>query len=141
MSGVDILVFGLAMVVSAILSFFMVYLIVSIVDLQSGMDPVQMCRSVNMLVYPEYLLHGLLSLALLVSGNWYLIPLTLPVDIFHAFQYKKNEHFLDPLVVFSVVERLRNIGRVKLGIYVIMFFTFIYWYALPNGIIICFHMF
>jgi len=124
-STIPIFVWMSALTISAFVIFSKVFLVVSLVDLESDfMNPTDMCRKTNQLVIPEYLAHGLLTFIFLITGNWLEFLINLPLIIFRIFRVRAGKHRLDPTKIFSVIAPEKKIAVSVLIFYMLCLFYY-----------------
>eukprot|EP01100_Stratorugosa_tubuloviscum_P006337 TRINITY_DN273_c2_g4_i1.p1 TRINITY_DN273_c2_g4~~TRINITY_DN273_c2_g4_i1.p1 ORF type:complete len:155 (+),score=30.00 TRINITY_DN273_c2_g4_i1:92-556(+) len=113
------IIFSLALLFSSL------YMLVSFADLQQrAIDAVEMCKPVNKLQYPEFLIHGLMFFLLLFSPRWYDSLLHLPLVIYNIYIYRNKMYLLDPTRVFDefYAGKFKRLAWVKLGFFLLFFF-------------------
>ncbi|XP_044504675.1 protein cornichon homolog 1-like isoform X1 [Mangifera indica] len=109
-------VMNLAFIVSSF------YQLLCLVDLEGDqMNPFEASASINFWVVKEFLLYGVFSVLLLVTGHWLIFLITLPLAGYHALLYMKRQHLIDVTEVFRNLKVEKNLRLFKLGFYVVFF--------------------
>ncbi|KAL7751148.1 hypothetical protein RI367_003353 [Sorochytrium milnesiophthora] len=146
MAGAGIFLF--AVVMAAVLLFAMVFFIIMFSDLECDyINPVELCNKLNQFVMPEYIAHGVLSGAFLLSGNWLALLLNAPLLVYHvkksaAFRLRDldtqglmrasvrrivdRRYLYDATEIFQTLQAHKRESLIKLGFYLLCFFYYLY---------------
>jgi protein cornichon len=95
-------------------------------------NPIDLCSKLNHFVLPDMILHGLITLLLLLFGNWIDFFVNLPIAAWNVHKYRILTRILGQKYRFDATEIFRTIGAqkresfVKLGFYLVCFFLFLY---------------
>eukprot|EP01104_Vermistella_antarctica_P006770 TRINITY_DN17476_c0_g1_i1.p1 TRINITY_DN17476_c0_g1~~TRINITY_DN17476_c0_g1_i1.p1 ORF type:complete len:151 (+),score=25.91 TRINITY_DN17476_c0_g1_i1:175-627(+) len=117
----------LVLILSGVSIFITVFVVVSIVDLQANaINPINMCKRANPMVVREFILHAVITFIFLINGYYIEFLINLPVDIFNVIRYRNRHHLFDATTVFHASKREQKIGLIKLGVYVVLFFLYLY---------------
>lgn len=124
----------LALILTAILIFCVIYQIISFDELKTDYkNPIDQCRSLNPLVLPEYLLHGLFVVLFAVAFEWLTVVINLPLLAYHIHRYAHRPvmscpGLYDPTTIMNSDELNRGMkeGWVKLAFYILTFFYYLY---------------
>uniref|UniRef100_A0A1I8HJN6 Cadherin domain-containing protein n=1 Tax=Macrostomum lignano TaxID=282301 RepID=A0A1I8HJN6_9PLAT len=110
------------------------YAVIAFDELQNDYkNPIDQCRSLNSLVLPEYIVHALMSLMFLFSGQLFSFILNLPLAAYHVKRYidrpvLSSPGLYDPTSIMNAdkLRRAMREGWVKLAIYLCSFFYYLY---------------
>ncbi|KAF8386651.1 cni-1 [Pristionchus pacificus] len=124
----------IALIVAAFCIFFAIYTVICIDELKTDYkNPIEQCRSLNILVLPEYILHGIMTLLFIFSMQIIATIFNVPLVLFHAYTYSKRPvmsgpGIYDPTTILNRTElsRCMRISWVKLAFYLISFFYYLY---------------
>ncbi|KAK4766945.1 hypothetical protein SAY86_014696 [Trapa natans] len=76
---------------------------------------------INRWIIPDFVMQGVLSLLLLVSGHWFMFLISVPITCYHAMLYVKKQHLIDVTEIFRVISAEKKYRLVKLGLLSILF--------------------
>ncbi|BFU26069.1 cornichon, putative [Entamoeba histolytica HM-1:IMSS-B] len=94
-----------------------------IVDLESDeLSPIDFCRRVNRLLFPEFIIHSILTLLFIPHLNWLELLLTLPVLLFDIIQLFKKDFQYNPTSVFYQIKNREKLSYTKLAYYLALIF-------------------
>ncbi|PAA48699.1 hypothetical protein BOX15_Mlig015193g4 [Macrostomum lignano] len=124
----------LALIFTAFLLFVVIHHVIAFDELQNDYkNPIDQCRSLNSLVLPEYIVHALMSLMFLFSGQLFSFILNLPLAAYHVKRYidrpvLSSPGLYDPTSIMNAdkLRRAMREGWVKLAIYLCSFFYYLY---------------
>lgn len=124
----------LALILTAILIFFVIYQIIAFDELKTDYkNPVDQCNSLNPLVLPEYFMHVVFCVLFLGAGEWVTVLLNAPLIAYHANRYMNRPvmsrpGLYDPTTIMNANElsRGQKEGWIKLAFYIISFFYYLY---------------
>ncbi|KAI6654244.1 hypothetical protein LOD99_643 [Oopsacas minuta] len=126
-----IFMYGAALLADIALIFLTIWNVVSFDELKNDFkNPVDLCKSLNPLVLPEYSLQAVFSLTFLLTFKFVSLLLTAPITIYHAFRYTRRTSrslgIYDPTTIMNrrELERCQREGWIKLAYYIVMFFYF-----------------
>mmetsp|Transcript_20422 Transcript_20422/g.28638 ORF Transcript_20422/g.28638 Transcript_20422/m.28638 type:complete len:140 (-) Transcript_20422:148-567(-) len=109
------------------LVFVVVYFLALFSDLETdSISPIDMCRHLNLFVYPEMIGHAVLTVLFLVTGRWFLFFLNLPLVAWHAYRYNLRTHMLDATQIYRDLSKETKVLFVKLGYYMICFCIYLF---------------
>ena len=64
-----------------------VYFLALFSDLETdNINPIDMCKHLNLFVYPEIVAHGVLTFLFLITGNWLPFLLNVPLVLWHVYR-------------------------------------------------------
>ncbi|GMT10524.1 hypothetical protein PFISCL1PPCAC_1821 [Pristionchus fissidentatus] len=124
----------MALIVAAFCIFFAIYTVICIDELKTDYkNPIEQCRSLNILVLPEYILHAIMTIFFIVAMQIIATVANVPLVLFHAYTYSKRPvmsgpGIYDPTTILNRVElnRCMKVSWVKLAFYLISFFYYLY---------------
>ncbi|KAK4799080.1 hypothetical protein SAY86_024445 [Trapa natans] len=87
---------------------------------------------INRWIIPDFVLQGVLSLLLLVSGYWFLFLISVTIACYHVMLYIKKQHLVDITEIFRVIGSEKKYRLVKLGLLLIIF-LFVAFRCLTSG--------
>ncbi|ELP93978.1 protein cornichon, putative [Entamoeba invadens IP1] len=94
-----------------------------IVDLQSDeLSPVDFCSRVNPVLFPEFLIHIVLTFLFIPHMNWLELFITVPVLVYDVISFLKHDHFYQPITVFNNIRMKEKISYSKLAYYLAFIF-------------------
>jgi len=124
-----ILLWVISIVVLGFLMFTAVFGVISISHLENDyVNSVDMCKTLNGLVLPEYVVQAGLVIYLFFFKYWIEFAIAAPTLAYHAYLYRKGLHLLDPVRLYHG-EQLRLERKkyyLKLIYYLICFMFFLY---------------
>jgi len=104
-----------------------VYAIVSLGDLESDyLNPIDFCSRLNKFVIPEYAVQGILSVLLLLTGNYLDFLVNFIMLSYNGYQLYARKHLLDPTTIFNRLSHEKYKGIFKLIFYMATFFLYLY---------------
>ncbi|KPI92914.1 Protein cornichon [Papilio xuthus] len=126
----------IALIVDAFLIFFSIFHVIAFDELKTDYkNPIDQCNSLNPLVLPEYLLHLLINLLFLLSGEWFSLFLNVPLILYHIHRYRtrpvmSGPGLYDPTSIMNadVLTICQREGWIKLAFYLLSFFFYLYGY-------------
>lgn len=89
-------------------------------------NPIDLCSRLNPFIGPKIILHGVLSVLLLVTGHWITFLLNVPLLAFNINTVIKNQYTLDATEIFRTLNRHKKESFAKLGFHLIIFFVYLY---------------
>ncbi|PKI72191.1 hypothetical protein CRG98_007389 [Punica granatum] len=81
---------------------------------------------INRWILPEFVLQGVLTLLLLVTGHWIMFLISVPLTCYHVMLYIKKRHLIDVTEIFRVIGAEKKYRLVKLGLLSILFLCVIF---------------
>eukprot|EP00123_Amoebidium_parasiticum_P019284 comp24436_c0_seq1/m.46703 comp24436_c0_seq1/g.46703 ORF comp24436_c0_seq1/g.46703 comp24436_c0_seq1/m.46703 type:complete len:135 (-) comp24436_c0_seq1:418-822(-) len=121
------ILFVMAVILSALLLFMMVYFIIMFSDLEVDyINPIDLCQKLNQYVLPEYGVHGVLTLAFLLNMEILPFLINTPLLGYNIYNYTQGKHHLDPTVIFRDLNKHKRDCFVKLGFFLLCFFYYLY---------------
>jgi protein cornichon len=123
-----------ALFFTAFLIFFAIWHVIAFDELKNDhKNPIDQCRTLNLLVLPEYCLHGLIVLLILIGGDLITFLLNLPLILFNIRKYLKRPlisgwGIYDPTSIMHGDILNLNIkeGWIRLAFYMLTFFYYLY---------------
>jgi len=123
-----------ALISDVFLIFFSIFHIIAFDELKTDYkNPIDQCKSLNPLVLPEYLLHILITLLFLLSGEWLSLAINLPLVAYHVNRYlnrpvMSGPGLYDPTSIMGAdsLNRYQKEGWLKLLFYLLCFFYYLY---------------
>ncbi|TYZ61541.1 hypothetical protein PybrP1_006865 [[Pythium] brassicae (nom. inval.)] len=93
-----------------LLTFLNGYWLITLDELElDHLNPADVAKRLNKLVYPEMVLHGVLMFLCLVAWAPYVLLLNVPIALWHARRVMRNEHMLDPTEIL----RFKNLQAAR----------------------------
>lgn len=109
------------------LLFCSVYSLVLFSDLTvDHINPIELCSILNRLILPEYIGHFYVTSMLVLRGYIVTALLNAPLIAYNVQRYLQKRHLLDNTSIFSDVHREKRVCEVKLGVHLLLFFTYLY---------------
>ncbi|XP_034827029.2 UDP-glycosyltransferase UGT5-like [Maniola hyperantus] len=124
----------IALIVDAFLIFFSIFHVIAFDELKTDYkNPIDQCNSLNPLVLPEYLLHLIINLLFLLSGEWFSLLINVPLILYHIHRYRNRPvmsgpGLYDPTSIMNadVLTVCQREGWIKLAFYLLSFFLYLY---------------
>ena len=127
----NIFLYGGALLADILLIFLTIWNVVSFDELKNDFkNPVDLCKSLNPLVLPEYALQAIFTLTFVLTLKFFSLLITAPLTLYHAFRYlRRNKGSLgvyDPTTIMNrrELDWCQREGWIKLACYIVMFFYF-----------------
>ena len=126
----NIFMYGAALLADIALIFLTIWNVVSFDELKNDFkNPVDLCRSLNPLVLPEYALQAIFTLTFGLTLKFVSVLITAPLTVYHAFRYAKRSTrsgIYDATTIMNrkELDRCQREGWIKLAYYIVMFFYF-----------------
>eukprot|EP01116_Phalansterium_solitarium_P007464 TRINITY_DN20151_c0_g1_i1.p1 TRINITY_DN20151_c0_g1~~TRINITY_DN20151_c0_g1_i1.p1 ORF type:complete len:137 (-),score=4.76 TRINITY_DN20151_c0_g1_i1:103-513(-) len=115
------------LIVDCVFVFGNVYFLALYSDLESDhTNPIDMCKQVNAYSMPEMIGHAVFTVLFLLTGNYYLFLLNLPLLAWHAYRFQKRQHRIDPTQVFRVLGFETKVLYCKLAFYMVCFCVYLF---------------
>ncbi|KAG6959678.1 hypothetical protein JG688_00009974 [Phytophthora aleatoria] len=93
------------------LTFLNGYWLITLDELElDHLNPADVAKRLNKLVYPEMVLHGILMFLCLLAWAPWVFLLNVPIAIWHARRVMRNEHMMDPTEIL----RFKNLQQARL---------------------------
>ncbi|KAK2722688.1 hypothetical protein QYM36_003017 [Artemia franciscana] len=96
-------------------------------------NPVELCKTLNPLVLPEYMTHIFMNILFLFAGEWTSLAFNIPLIAYHAYRYSKRTQmssfsFYDPTNIMNadVLNFFIREGWIKMIFYLLSFFYYLY---------------
>lgn len=130
----DFYVFLVAMIISIVLLFIMVWHLIMVDELKNDYrNPLDFCQTMNRLVLPEYLLHAFVTLMMLLCGYWFTCLFNIPLVAYHVWRYTNRPTMSGPGLYDATIVMNRaqlslytKEGFVKIGFYVLSFLVYLF---------------
>ncbi|CEG42309.1 protein cornichon homolog 4 [Plasmopara halstedii] len=107
----QVLVAVLSFIDIVALTFLNGYWLITLDELElDHLNPADVAKRLNKLVYPEMILHGILMLLCLLAWAPWVFLFNLPMAVWHARRYMRNEHMMDPTEIL----RFKNLQQARL---------------------------
>jgi len=90
------------------------------------MNPIDVCRTLNILVLPEFYLLWLGAAMYLLTLNWVELLFSLPLAAYNAYQMFRKQHYYDPTQAHRVRSLVKKRALLKLAFFVLLFFWSLY---------------
>ncbi|XP_057547868.1 protein cornichon homolog 1 isoform X1 [Amaranthus tricolor] len=101
----------------------LIYQIICLSDLEADyLNPYESSTNINSMVLPEFGLQAAFCALFLFTGHWFMFLITLPVTIFHARLFTRQEHLVDVTEIFRALSSEKKHRFIKLGLYLLYFF-------------------
>lgn len=86
---VGLFFFLIALVADCVLVFCDVYFLANFSDLETdNINPIDMCKHLNLFVLPEIIGHAVLTFFFIIIGPWWCFLLNLPLIAWNVYRYK-----------------------------------------------------
>ncbi|XP_018496337.1 protein cornichon homolog 1 [Galendromus occidentalis] len=126
--------YGLGMILNGILMFVAVFHVIAFDELKcSYKNPIEQCRSLNVLILPEYVIHAVFTVLFLLAGEFLTVLINLPLDAFHLMKYMNRPvmsgpGIYDPTIILNanILNQAVREGWVKMAFYLLGFFYYLY---------------
>ena len=89
-------------------------------------NPIDLCNKLNPYIIPEMAVHGVTTLLILLSGNWFSLMLNMPILAYNSLKIQKKDTRLDATEIFRTMTRYQRESFAKLGAYLLFFFWYLY---------------
>ncbi|PWN26600.1 hypothetical protein BDZ90DRAFT_233206 [Jaminaea rosea] len=117
----------LAVLIAAALLFTMVFYIIMFSDLECDyINPIDLCNKLNQFILPEMIVHASLTLLFLLSGQWLVFLLNVPLVAWNAKKVMDKNHLLDATEIFRTLNSHKKQAFIKLAIFLLSFFLYLY---------------
>ncbi|XP_015899029.1 protein cornichon homolog 1 isoform X2 [Ziziphus jujuba] len=94
------------------------YQLVILTDLEADyINPFESSSRINSLVYPEFIVHGVLCALFLLTWHWFLFLITLPMSAYFVMLFLKRKHLVDVTEVFRLLNAEKRLRKLKLAFY------------------------
>ncbi|CAF0729506.1 unnamed protein product [Didymodactylos carnosus] len=123
-----------ALILTALLIFFAIWHIIAFDELKNDhKNPIDQCNSLNPLVLPEYITHGIINILFLFGYEWRSLIINMPLIAYHINRFRTRPlrdglGLYDPTTIVSQqqLSKATREGWIKLGFYMITFFYYLY---------------
>ncbi|XP_031396280.1 protein cornichon homolog 1 isoform X1 [Punica granatum] len=103
------------------------YQVLILSDLEADyVNMYEAASQINRWILPEFVLQGVLTLLLLVTGHWIMFLISVPLTCYHVMLYIKKRHLIDVTEIFRVIGAEKKYRLVKLGLLSILFLCVIF---------------
>jgi len=110
------------------LVFVNVYFLALFSDLESDqINPIDMCKHLNLFILPEMIVHSLLLVFLLFQGSFVLFAVNIPLFAWNMYRIQSKKYKLDATQIFRDQPTEQKILFVKLGFYMICFCLYLFY--------------
>lgn len=117
-----------ALIADCALVFINVYFLALFSDLESDqINPIDMCKHLNLFILPEMGLHFFLEVLLLIRGSFILLLVNLPLVAWNIYRIQAQRYKLDATQIFRDQPTEQKILFVKLGFYMICFCLYLFY--------------
>ncbi|CAJ0950043.1 unnamed protein product, partial [Mesorhabditis belari] len=124
----------IALIAVAFCIFFAIYTVICIDELKTDYkNPIEQCRSLNQLILPEYIVHGIFTVLFLLSWQLFSILINSPLVAYHVMSYMRRPvmsgpGIYDPTRILNRLELSHHmrVAWIKLAFYLISFFYYLY---------------
>lgn len=89
-------------------------------------NPIDLCNKLNPYILPEIALHTFTTSMLLLTGNWISLFFNLPILAWNVKKVLDKNTTLDATEIFRTVSRHQKESFVKLGLYMLLFFWYLF---------------
>ncbi|XP_074568104.1 protein cornichon homolog 1-like [Curcuma longa] len=105
-----------------------IYQLMCLADLEfDHINPYDSASQINKVIYPEFGLQGFLCLLFLLSGNWWMVLLSVPYLYYNARLYQRRQHLIDVTEIFNQLNQEKKRRLFKLINLVILLFLTLFW--------------
>jgi hypothetical protein len=102
----EALIFLFAIIITGVLLFTMVFFTIMFSDLECDyINPIDLCNKLNQFVLPEMMVHTLLTVIFLLSGNWIALGLNLPLTAWNIHKITQKRHMYDATDIFRTLSK------------------------------------
>eukprot|EP01118_Nematostelium_gracile_P019155 TRINITY_DN876_c0_g1_i1.p1 TRINITY_DN876_c0_g1~~TRINITY_DN876_c0_g1_i1.p1 ORF type:complete len:139 (-),score=12.95 TRINITY_DN876_c0_g1_i1:18-434(-) len=117
-----------ALIADCALVFINVYFLALFSDLESDqINPIDMCKHLNLFILPEMVLHSVVEVLFLLHGSFVLFFVNLPLTIWNAYRIQGKKYKLDATQIYRDQPTEQKILFVKLGFYMICFCLYLFY--------------
>lgn len=124
----------LALILDAFLIFFAIFHVIAFDELKVDYkNPIDQCNSLNPLVLPEYIAHGIFNILFLLCGEFLSFIINLPLLVYHINRYRTRPvmsgyGLYDPTSIMNTdtLNKCQREGWIKLAFYLLSFFYYLY---------------
>ncbi len=89
-------------------------------------NPIDLCHRLNMIIWPEMILHAVLTLFFLLSLQILPVLLNAPLVAYHVLRVQAGRHSIQPTDVFRELPYRKREAFVKLGLFLLSFFFYLF---------------
>jgi len=117
-----------ALIADCALVFVNVYFLALFSDLESDqINPIDMCKHLNLFILPEMGLQLFLVVLFLIQGSYILFLVNLPLVIWNIYRVQGQKYKLDATQIFRDQSTEQKILFVKLGFYMVCFCLYLFY--------------
>ena len=114
-------------VISAVLLFTSVYFVIMFSDLEMDyVNPIELCKKLNVLVVPEMLLHAVMTALFLPSLQLVSITINVPLLAYNYLRWSTKSHRLDATDIFRHLPYRKREAIAKLVFFMLSFFYYLF---------------
>ncbi|CAG2114703.1 unnamed protein product [Medioppia subpectinata] len=125
--------YSCGILLDAFLIFFALFQIISFDELRADYrNPIDLCKQLNPLVLPEYLIHSVITALFLISGQWFSLLINVPLVVYHIQRYRNRPLMTDPgvydptTIMYAKQQWLTNREAwIRLAFYLTTFFYYL----------------
>ncbi|KAK4262658.1 hypothetical protein QN277_028194 [Acacia crassicarpa] len=104
------------------------YQLMCLADLEFDyINPYDSSSRINRVVFPEFIVQGVLCLFYLVTGHWVMSLFCAPYLYYNVRLYRRREHLVDVTEIFNSLSWEKKQRLVKLFYLVFILFLSIFW--------------
>ncbi|KAI9076664.1 hypothetical protein K1719_041429 [Acacia pycnantha] len=104
------------------------YQLMCLADLEFDyINPYDSSSRINKVVFPEFIVQGVLCLFYLVTGHWVMSLFCAPYLYYNVRLYRRREHLVDVTEIFNSLSWEKKQRLVKLFYLVFILFISIFW--------------
>lgn len=104
------------------------YQLMCLADLEFDyINPYDSSSRINRVVFPEFIVQGVLCLFYLVTGHWVMSLFSAPYLYYNVRLYRRREHLVDVTEIFNSLSWEKKQRLIKLFYLVFILFLSIFW--------------
>ncbi|XP_054823290.1 protein cornichon homolog 4 [Prosopis cineraria] len=104
------------------------YQLMCLADLEFDyINPYDSSSRINRVVFPEFIMQGVLCLFYLVTGHWVMSLFSAPYLYYNVRLYRRREHLVDVTEIFNSLSWEKKQRLIKLFYLVFILFLSIFW--------------
>jgi len=90
-------------------------------------NPIDMCKHLNLFILPEMILHFFLVILFLIQGSFVLLLVNLPLLAWNIYRVQIKKYKLDATQIFRDQPTEQKILFVKLGFFMVCFCLYLFY--------------
>lgn len=119
--GLEFVFWFLCLLVGMALLTLNTFQLFSILDLEGdALNSYEASSRINSMVIPEFIMQGVFCFIFLLTSNWILFLMALPITVYHAMLYANGKHLVDVTEIFRNLTFEKNLRYFRAGAYVVL---------------------